>query len=962
MSSNPKDPNLSKEEQENAAAEKAGALAGRAVADYATGGKYEQLRSAPVVGKALQKAEDKVGKKVGQIDKATGGKLGKAAKKADDIGALDAADKGMGALGGGKPGSGTPNAGGMSASKAPNPVSAPDTSNTGQNFAKNGLTSGGGSEIAPKEGTGAERKRMSDINDRKQKLEQETQKAEEEVSKAQEKEDQNEERKSKAKIVIKTVVLHFFGPLIIGLFCIFFLIAIFTAVFSNDNDLAAVDLEAGYGGDSTSYYANSSPEAQAFYKMVLDIAESYTNSGKKVNTMYVTATYHILKEKNQFLAYSDFDESLIKEMYDAMLGGSSTYSESKYRTYLTNEFFPRYNCDEELSKILTDKVFDYINKYLEKNGRLSDSCSNVTGGACDYTFTGIVTGSGTKINKSFSVKNLKVRLMSNTSSYCSGPNNNAMAGEDLYDFEYYVLGSAYGEIGTAGFSKEVEKAHTIVSRSFSLARGIEMNGGMNVKYTNENGQDILQMRPCVADHLFCNPDKGCSADGVIQSGSYGHELHSGLSHPTKWMGPLDESGNKTLKEAWQETMGMVGVDAEGRVVETGFAIGQGNQDDWVWKRWAEQGMDYVQILLSAYPNIKEIKKFGCDTTTEETGNSFTQTASTVWKKIANGGYSYSMSGVSIPPSGSYIDCSSFVSWVLYEYGFKDEFGGGQHNTVAFLNTNWSEKMGWTEIPVGAGEDVTSQLQPGDILVRDTGAGGANGHINIIGEITSDGRVLAYDCGDSSNWNNATAREGKPVDRTSFAKSDYRSGKIIRVSNSSGNSCTTAASGEWSTWRQYAPAPWSEIPLGNSGRTIGGYGCFVTSIAIQIARSGAQTTLSEFNPGTFVQELNKYGSFDGYGNFIGGGNIVKIVPTFETVATAVSLPSDKAGKIRTIQSYIDQGYYVNLRVKTTTGQHWVAVIGTTNDGVQMVDPGSDATVVWDQYPMSESSTINIYKIG
>ena len=57
-------------------------------------------------------------------------------------------------------------------------------------------------------------------------------------------------------------------------------------------------------------------------------------------------------------------------------------------------------------------------------------------------------------------------------------------------------------------------------------------------------------------------------------------------------------------------MGMVGVDAEGRVVETGFAIGQGNQDDWVWKRWAEQGMDYVQILLSAYPNIKEIKKFG----------------------------------------------------------------------------------------------------------------------------------------------------------------------------------------------------------------------------------------------------------------------------------------------------------------------------------------------------------------
>ena len=236
------------------------------------------------------------------------------------------------------------------------------------------------------------------------------------------------------------------------------------------------------------------------------------------------------------------------------------------------------------------------------------------------------------------------------------------------------------------------------------------------------------------------------------------------------------------------------------------------------------------------------------------------------------------------------------------------------------------------------------------------------HMNIIVEVKSDGSVWGYDCGDASNW--ARSNNGAPIQiSTSFVQNDSRPGKIIRVSNVSGSDCKTAESGEWMTWRQYAPAPWANIRLGNSSATIGGYGCFVTSIAIQIARSGAPTNLSEFNPGTFVQELNKYGSFDGNGNFQGTHNIPKIVPSFQTAATAINIYGmSKSEKISTIQKYIDQGYYVLLRVKYNTGQHWVAVTGTTADGIQMVDPGSDATMVWDKYPVSESSTINLYKIG
>lgn len=971
-SNNSKDPNLTQEEQEQASAEKAGELAGRAIADYATGGEYEKLRSAPIVGDAAKKAEEKVGKAVGKADKATGGKLGKAAKKLDDVGALDAVDQGMGMLGGGgkeggnlgknnaapKPGTAnqtpttSPPKQELSSSNSPHPEQAPDVSHS-QNFAKNGLQSTGGNDIVPSEGTGPERKRMSEINDRKKEAEEESSSNEKPQpdSGAGKSQDSDKTMAKVTNIAIFVMVQQVIAPIFAAIFIILIFTICMLAVHNDDNDLAGVDTEGGYGGYSSDYYANMSPEKRAFYERVLKNEEEYSDKGKTVNSMYITATYHIMTKHNQYISTNDFDDDLIDEMSEAMLGGSSTYNENNYRKYLTEEFFPRYNCSEKTSEIYTDEVFEYIENYLEKNGR-SSSCSGTTGGSCTYSIPGVHGYDNSAIN----VSNLQVRLMS--SSFCNGTDNVALD-EDLVPFEKYVLGVTYGEIGEA-FNTEVEKVHMIAARSFALARPRGMGNSLGVKYVNEGGQNILQLRACVADQVFCNTDLGCSKD-VAAGNQYG-VVYSGKSHPYVYKDELSNHPNATLKSSWEETMGMIGVDKDGKVVSMGYAVGNGNKDDWVWKRWAEQGMDYVQIILSAYPEIKEIKKMDCATTTESVDSNFLQVASKVWKEIANNNTKYYMGGLSVPPPTGLVDCSTFVSWVLYEYGFQEEFGGGQHNTVAFLNTNWNEKFGWEEIPVAAGEDVTSKLQPGDILVRDTGAGGANGHINIIGEITEDGRVLAYDCGAESNWNNATARAGKPVDRSSFAKSDYRSGKIIRVSNVSGSTCNSAESGEWSTWRQYAPAPWSEVPLGNSGRTIGGYGCFVTSIAIQIARSGAQTTLSEFNPGTFVQELNKYGSFDGYGNFIGGANIPKIVPSFQIVDAGVSLPADKNGKIRTIQNYIDQGYYVILRVKTTTGQHWVAVIGTTSDGLQMVDPGSDATMVWDQYPVSESSTINIYKIG
>ena len=89
-------------QEEKAATEKLGATAGRAVADYYTGGKYEQIRNAPVIGGIAKGAENVVGKIAA---KAPGSKmLGKQAKQLDDAGAIDGANTALGAFGGAKGG------------------------------------------------------------------------------------------------------------------------------------------------------------------------------------------------------------------------------------------------------------------------------------------------------------------------------------------------------------------------------------------------------------------------------------------------------------------------------------------------------------------------------------------------------------------------------------------------------------------------------------------------------------------------------------------------------------------------------------------------------------------------------------------------------------------------------------------------------------------------------------------
>ena len=125
--------------------------------------------------------------------------------------------------------------------------------------------------------------------------------------------------------------------------------------------------------------------------------------------------------------------------------------------------------------------------------------------------------------------------------------------------------------------------------------------------------------------------------------------------------------------------------------------------------------------------------------------------------LRTNGYYYAQAGVNIPITGSgrTIDCSSFVSWVLYEAGF-EEMEGYQQTSYTFLANKW----GWQELSV-------SEAQPGDLLVY-------SAHVEIVAGDAGD-KFLVYNCGGNASIN-AEGTAELPESSTS----GYTKGQVLKV--------------------------------------------------------------------------------------------------------------------------------------------------------------------------------------
>ncbi len=167
-------------------------------------------------------------------------------------------------------------------------------------------------------------------------------------------------------------------------------------------------------------------------------------------------------------------------------------------------------------------------------------------------------------------------------------------------------------------------------------------------------------------------------------------------------------------------------------------------------------------------------------------------------------------------------------------------------------------------------------------------------------------------------------------------------------------------GEYTKWRQRGAA-WSNIKIGNTNSTIGDIGCLVTSISILIEKSGVSTPMVPFNPGTFVEALNKKGGFDSNGN-LQYAAVNKVVPEFKYVGNVNLRNKTREEKLSIISQYYNQGYYLTVEVKGATegNQHWVAVTGINGNNIIIVDPASDRTDMWSAYEWSKTTQFNYFK--
>lgn len=167
------------------------------------------------------------------------------------------------------------------------------------------------------------------------------------------------------------------------------------------------------------------------------------------------------------------------------------------------------------------------------------------------------------------------------------------------------------------------------------------------------------------------------------------------------------------------------------------------------------------------------------------------------------------------------------------------------------------------------------------------------------------------------------------------------------------------SGEYVTWRQMGQS-WSNIKIGNTNSTLGQIGCLVTSISILIEKSGCNSTITPFNPGTFLEALNANNAFDSNGNLQYAG-VTRAVPNFKYAGNVNLRGKSRTEKLALITQYFNQGYYLTIEVKGATpgNQHWVAITGINGNNVVIVDPARDGTDLWSSYEWSKSSQFNYF---
>ena len=263
------------------------------------------------------------------------------------------------------------------------------------------------------------------------------------------------------------------------------------------------------------------------------------------------------------------------------------------------------------------------------------------------------------------------------------------------------------------------------------------------------------------------------------------------------------------------------------------------------------------------------------------------------------------------PHEDYVLDGSMASWkdILLIYTVKQSNGLNATDVVTMDNNKKSilKKIFWDMNSLSSEVKVEKVIEQGvNVNEEPKEVQKKVLHIKITSKTVEDMK-LQY------NFNAAQNKQLAELSSDKYA--NLWSGVIYGVNNS----------GEYVNWRQTDPS-WANIKIGNTNSTIGKIGCLVTSIAILIEKSGDNTTISPFNPGTFVEALNKNNGFDSGGN-LQYVAVNKAVPGFSYVGNVNLRGKTRSEKLALITQYFNQGYFITTEVKGATpgNQHWLSLI-------------------------------------
>lgn len=176
-----------------------------------------------------------------------------------------------------------------------------------------------------------------------------------------------------------------------------------------------------------------------------------------------------------------------------------------------------------------------------------------------------------------------------------------------------------------------------------------------------------------------------------------------------------------------------------------------------------------------------------------------------------------------------------------------------------------------------------------------------------------------------------------------------------------SNCTNYGStGDFAEWKQFDPR-WAEVNIGSA--TLHSSGCLVTSIAIQMQRSGT-VTIPDFNPATFANRLTQNGGFSSGGGLLWDPlrKTMKEITNdkFKDVNLEYSLSGTKENKINKLNEFINSGKLLVLGVKNEG--HWIAIDRIEGNNVFIFDPGDSYTnEVSQKYDWGGVTKVQIYEV-